>query len=588
MQYLLLIYGNETAIGSHQGGVGQVLAAYMAYTEAMKKAGVLRRQQPPAADRGGDHGRAPAARRSVVNGPYAETKEQLGGYYLIDAPDLDAALSWAARCPARAGRRNRGAPRLGDVAKTTAEAAEAVRASYGKLVAFLAARTRDVAGAEDALSEAFAAALADWPRSGIPRTPEAWLLTVARRKLIDAARRRRTGEAAVPTSALLADELDAPAARRRDPRRAPAAHVRLRASGDRRRRPRAAHPAGGARLRRRDDRLGVPRLPVDDGPAPGAREEQDPAGRNSVPRAGADGARRAARRRARGDLRHLRRGLVRSRGHAGAQPRTGGGGDLARAPRRVAPARGARSARATRADAARGGAPRRAARCGGEFVPLHAQDPARWDAALIDEAEALFFSASRMGAPGRFQLEAAVQSAHAARRLGGGPTGRRSSSSTMRCSRSPVARRRDQPRGRDRRALGRPAARPRASRRSTCSPAIARLAEYQPYWAARAALLARTGRRERPPKPTGAPSASSPIRRCAASSRPSCRGPGGPPPARGPRPSRGSRAPLVAGRAPGGRHRPCEGRRPSRKLHGCQRAHSQGGRTLARGKLQRQ
>jgi RNA polymerase sigma-70 factor (ECF subfamily) len=82
------------------------------------------------------------------------------------------------------------------------------RASYGKLIAFLAARTRDVAGAEDALSEAFAAALADWPHSGIPRAPEAWLLTVARRKLIDAARRRRTGEEAVPTLALLADEVD--------------------------------------------------------------------------------------------------------------------------------------------------------------------------------------------------------------------------------------------------------------------------------------------------------------------------------------------------------------------------------------------
>ena len=74
------------------------------------------------------------------------------------------------------------------------EAAEAVaRRSYGKLVAFLAARTRDVAGAEDALSEAFAAALVDWPARGIPSSPEAWLLAVARRKLIDAARQRQTG-----------------------------------------------------------------------------------------------------------------------------------------------------------------------------------------------------------------------------------------------------------------------------------------------------------------------------------------------------------------------------------------------------------
>src|ERR1700692_474631 len=74
-------------------------------------------------------------------------------------------------------------------ARSTAEAV--ARRSYGKLVAFLSARTGDVAAAEDALSEAFAAALADWPRKGCPANPEAWLLTVARRKLIDMARRRK-------------------------------------------------------------------------------------------------------------------------------------------------------------------------------------------------------------------------------------------------------------------------------------------------------------------------------------------------------------------------------------------------------------
>jgi len=66
-----------------------------------------------------------------------------------------------------------------------------VRRSYGKLVAFLAARTRDVAAAEDALSEAFASALADWPRNGCPANPEAWLLTAARHKLIDLGRREQ-------------------------------------------------------------------------------------------------------------------------------------------------------------------------------------------------------------------------------------------------------------------------------------------------------------------------------------------------------------------------------------------------------------
>ena len=72
----------------------------------------------------------------------------------------------------------------------SAGSAEAVaRASYGRLLAFVAARTGDVAGAEDALSEAFAAALTEWPARGVPDNPQAWILTVARRKLIDAARR---------------------------------------------------------------------------------------------------------------------------------------------------------------------------------------------------------------------------------------------------------------------------------------------------------------------------------------------------------------------------------------------------------------
>jgi RNA polymerase sigma-70 factor (ECF subfamily) len=92
----------------------------------------------------------------------------------------------------------------GDAVKAAEDAA---RRSYGKLVAFLAARSRDVAAAEDALSEAFAAALANWPRTGTPENPDAWLLTVARRKLLDAARRRRVGAAAEPELQLATDEL---------------------------------------------------------------------------------------------------------------------------------------------------------------------------------------------------------------------------------------------------------------------------------------------------------------------------------------------------------------------------------------------
>ncbi|MGH9658251.1 MAG: RNA polymerase sigma factor, partial [Bryobacteraceae bacterium] len=102
---------------------------------------------------------------------------------------------------------NSGGVKADAEARSTADAV--ARRSYGKLVAFLAGRTRDVAAAEDALSEAFAAALADWPQKGCPSNPEGWLLTVARRKIIDAARRRRSGEAASGQVQLLAEGLDA-------------------------------------------------------------------------------------------------------------------------------------------------------------------------------------------------------------------------------------------------------------------------------------------------------------------------------------------------------------------------------------------
>jgi hypothetical protein len=100
MQYLLLIYGNEAAMMSASEGDSQaMLAAYGAYTEAMVKAGVkvgANRLRPTSA---ATTVRSPGGKTQVLDGPYAETKEQLGGYYLIEAPDLDAALSWAERCP---------------------------------------------------------------------------------------------------------------------------------------------------------------------------------------------------------------------------------------------------------------------------------------------------------------------------------------------------------------------------------------------------------------------------------------------------------------------------------------------------------
>src|SRR5919112_4826595 len=90
-----------------------------------------------------------------------------------------------------------------------ARAAEAVaRRSYGKLVALLAARTGDVQGAEDALSDAFAAALDGWPVRGVPDSPEAWLMAVAKRRMIDAVRRRLTRQEAADHLRLIAAELE--------------------------------------------------------------------------------------------------------------------------------------------------------------------------------------------------------------------------------------------------------------------------------------------------------------------------------------------------------------------------------------------
>ncbi|MDQ1694054.1 MAG: hypothetical protein QOH85_1589 [Acidobacteriaceae bacterium] len=100
MQYLLILYSDEAG-WSHmtEAQQQQGMAAYMAYTEALKKAGALKgsnRLQPIAS---ATTVRINDGKQQVLDGPYADSKEQLGGYYLIEAPDLDAAIAWAARCP---------------------------------------------------------------------------------------------------------------------------------------------------------------------------------------------------------------------------------------------------------------------------------------------------------------------------------------------------------------------------------------------------------------------------------------------------------------------------------------------------------
>lgn len=100
MDYLLLLYSNEdgwTSMTPEQQQQGY--ASYMAYTEALKKAGAYKASQRLRPVSTATTIRVTDGKSQVLDGPYVESKEQLGGFFLIEAPDLDSALAWAARCP---------------------------------------------------------------------------------------------------------------------------------------------------------------------------------------------------------------------------------------------------------------------------------------------------------------------------------------------------------------------------------------------------------------------------------------------------------------------------------------------------------
>lgn len=100
MQYMLLLYDDETTWRTWpEAKQGEVFGAYMAYTEAMKSAGAFVAGDPLQPTATATKVSVSNGAREVVDGPYAETKEQLGGYYLVEAKDLDEALDWAAKCP---------------------------------------------------------------------------------------------------------------------------------------------------------------------------------------------------------------------------------------------------------------------------------------------------------------------------------------------------------------------------------------------------------------------------------------------------------------------------------------------------------
>lgn len=377
---------------------------------------------------------------------------------------------------------------IGNEAARTAE--RVARESYGRLLAFLAARTRDVAGAEDALSEAFAAALRMWPADGVPHNPDAWLLTVARRRQTDALRRRQTRSAGEEHVKLMAEEIEDAAG---NPAEIPDRRLALMFA--------CAHPAiergmraplilqtilgltaidiaaaflippatMGQRLVRAKTRIreaGIPFAVPEKDELPERLDTVLDAIYAAYTKGWAemgDAAPELAE-----EAIWLGRLLV------SLMP------DEPEAKGMLALMLYAEARRPARRDAT------------GAYVPLDRQDVGLWDHEQLGLAEQLLRQASSGGPTGRFQLEAAIQSAHTARRMGGvdtWPAILALYGHLERLTGSPVV------------TLNRAMA---LAETEGAEAALAlldtiasdrRMAQYQPYWAARGHLLARTGRK---------------------------------------------------------------------------------------------
>ncbi len=379
---------------------------------------------------------------------------------------------------------------MADEARRAAE--RVARESYGRLVAFLSARTRDVTGAEDALAEAFAIALKAWPADGVPQNPDAWLLTVARRRQTDAIRRRQTRSAGEEHVKLMAEEIEAAAS---TPDDIPDRRLALMFA--------CAHPAiehgmraplilqtilgltavdiaaaflispatMGQRLVRAKARIKDAGIPFG---VPGKEELPERLGAVLE-------AIYAAYSKGWGEM-----------DGDGTPPLADEAIWLGRIVVSLLPAEPeahGMMALMLHTEA------RRAARRdkNGAYVPLEEQDTALWDLRLIEAAEAELRTASAGGPTGRYQIEAAIQSAHVARRLGGldtWPAIVALYDHLLAITRSPVA------------ALNRAAALAEVEGPEAALAAIAplgndrRMADYQPYWAAKGNFAARAGHKE--------------------------------------------------------------------------------------------
>jgi hypothetical protein len=100
MQYILMLYSEEGGWNRMtEADQKQAVASYTAYTEALKNAGVWVASNRLQSASTATTVRIADGKSQVLDGPYSDSKEQIGGFYLIDVPNLDAALSWAGRCP---------------------------------------------------------------------------------------------------------------------------------------------------------------------------------------------------------------------------------------------------------------------------------------------------------------------------------------------------------------------------------------------------------------------------------------------------------------------------------------------------------
>ncbi|MES3002740.1 MAG: DUF6596 domain-containing protein [Pseudomonadota bacterium] len=378
-----------------------------------------------------------------------------------------------------------------DAQPAHAAAVGAARRSYGKLVAFLAARTRDVAGAEDALAEAFATALATWPERGVPDNPEAWLLTVARRKLIDEIRVRQSGEGAAEHLALLAELAEG----EENESAIPDDRLALMFA--------CAHPAIDAGIRAPlmlQTILGFDAAAIGSAflVAPATMGQRLVRAKSRIRQAGIP-----FRVPGQADLRERLDTVLDAIYAAYAEGWDDASGTDARkrnlAEEAIWLGRLVASLLPAEPEALgllalmlHSHARRRARRnADGAYVPLDAQDTALWDAPMMDEAESLLRHASGLGGVGRVQLEAAVQSAHGVRRLTGRadwPAIERLYEALAAMTGSPVV-------GINHAVAVSHTRGPEAGLALLEALASdARLADYQPYWAARAGLFALAGR----------------------------------------------------------------------------------------------